>query len=75
VVDRGATGSLVAPRDVEALADAIAAIATDSDRRAAMGHAAIAKARAEFDDRRIIETTLATYDRVLAHSKRRGNRR
>ena len=64
VVDRGVTGTLVPPRDVAALVDAIAAIAADADGREAMGRAAIAKAGAEFDDRRIVETTLATYDRV-----------
>ncbi len=74
VVDPGTTGSLIPPHDAEALSVAIAAIAADGPGRAAMGRAAIAKAQAEFDDRRIVETTLATYDRVLASSSRRGAR-
>ncbi len=66
VVDDGRTGTLVPLRDPVALADAIATVAADSDRRTAFGVAARAKAESEFDDRQVIETTLRVYDRVLA---------
>jgi glycosyltransferase involved in cell wall biosynthesis len=65
VVDDGVTGLLVEPRDVASLATAIAALATDPDRRRAMGSAAAAKARAEFDEQRIIAITLAVYASLL----------
>ena len=65
VVDHGVTGLLVEPRDVASLATAIAALATDPDRRRAMGTAAAAKARAEFDEQRIIAITLAVYASLL----------
>jgi glycosyltransferase involved in cell wall biosynthesis len=66
VVEPGRTGTLVAAYDARALAAAIAELAADPARRAAYGTAARAKAAAEFDDRRIIETTLGVYERVLA---------
>lgn len=60
-VDDGVTGLLVAPRDAEALAAAIAALAHDPARRRAMGKAAEEKAHRDFDVRRVIATTLDTY--------------
>ncbi len=66
VVDDGRTGLLVPPRDAVALADAIGRLAADTPTRTAMRTAALTKARAEFDDRRVVATTLATYDRLLA---------
>ena len=66
VVEPNRTGLLVAPRDERALTTAIASIAADGERRTAMGAAAQAKALTEFDDRRIIATTLGVYDRLLA---------
>jgi len=60
VVD-AATGVLVPVRDAAALADAIAALLGDPPRRAAMGTAARAKARAEFDQETVIARTLAAY--------------
>jgi glycosyltransferase involved in cell wall biosynthesis len=68
VVESGRTGLLVPPRDPAALTDAIASLAADATARTAMRTAARAKATAEFDDRRIVATTLATYDRLLAGS-------
>jgi glycosyltransferase involved in cell wall biosynthesis len=66
VVEPGRTGLLVPPHDPDAIASALARLATDPAARRAMGAGALAKARAEFDDRRVIETTLATYERLLA---------
>jgi glycosyltransferase involved in cell wall biosynthesis len=66
VVERDVTGLLVPPRDIAALAAAIASLAADAPRRKEMGAAAIAKAAREFDQRRCIEITLETYRRLLA---------
>jgi glycosyltransferase involved in cell wall biosynthesis len=66
VVETGRTGLLVPPRDADALADAIAALAHDPARRAVMADAARAKAARDFDQQRVIDRTLATYERLLA---------
>lgn len=71
VVEPGVTGLLVPVGDAPALADAVALLATDATRRERMGLAARAKATREFDDRRVIDITLETYERLLA-SRRRG---
>lgn len=65
-VDDGATGLLVPPRNAAALADAIEAVASDPGRRRAMAAAALAKAAADFDDRRQVALTLDVYRRLLA---------
>ena len=64
VVDDGVNGRLVPVRDPGALAAAIGELVADPDRRAAMGAASRAKARAEFDDRRQVAITLETYARL-----------
>lgn len=64
-VDDGATGVLVAPRDADALGGAIATLVVDDARRRRMGAAAREKALREFDDRRVIETTLEVYQSLL----------
>jgi glycosyltransferase involved in cell wall biosynthesis len=71
VVDHERTGLLVEPRSAVALAAAIERVATDAPRRAAMGTAARAKAHQEFDQARVIETTLAVYERLRHESGRR----
>lgn len=70
VVDHGVTGLLVPARDAGALGDAVAALAADARLRARMGEAARVKALREFDDRRVIDITLATYERLLAERGR-----
>ncbi|WP_072803652.1 glycosyltransferase family 4 protein [Rhodococcoides yunnanense] len=47
-VEDGVTGVLVPGGDADALADAIAALLTDPERAAAMGHAAAARVRSQF---------------------------
>jgi len=69
-VDHGVTGLLVPVHDDAALAGAVQELADDPDRRVAMGRAGRVKAEAEFDDRAVVETTLAVYERLLA---RRGS--
>jgi glycosyltransferase involved in cell wall biosynthesis len=66
VVDDGRTGRLVPVGDVDALAGAIAALATDAELRRSLGEAAREKARREFDQQRVIDTTLAVYESLLA---------
>jgi glycosyltransferase involved in cell wall biosynthesis len=64
VVDDGVTGRLVPVRDPNALAAAIGDLASDADARLRMGAAGREKAMREFDDRRCIEITLETYERL-----------
>lgn len=66
VVDPGSNGLLFEVRDADALADAIAQVVDDDAFRAQLGAAALAKARQEFDQARVIELTLAAYDEVLS---------
>ena len=65
VVDDRRTGLLAAVRDSHALAKALGELIGDGQMRAGMGIAAADKARAEFDQQRVIDTTLATYARLL----------
>jgi glycosyltransferase involved in cell wall biosynthesis len=64
VVDDGVNGVLVTVRDSASLASAIETLACDADLRARMGDAGRAKARADFDQQRCIDITLATYRRL-----------
>jgi glycosyltransferase involved in cell wall biosynthesis len=65
VVDDGVTGTTIPMGDAVALADAVAAIAEDDAARLAMGQASRAKAVLEFDERKVIDTTLGVYERLL----------
>ncbi len=65
VVD-GETGLLVPPGDVQALADAVAALVADPARRLRMSETAARRARVEFDERRVCERVLALYADLLA---------
>lgn len=66
VVDHGVSGLLVPPRDVPALAAAVAGLAADPACRARMGAAGRDKARREFDEQRVVQITLEVYERLLA---------
>ena len=72
VVAPGVTGLLVPPRDAVGLAGAIEQLTMDADRRRALGAAARQKARREFNEQRVIDTTLAVYERLLADPTRRA---
>jgi glycosyltransferase involved in cell wall biosynthesis len=65
VVDDGVTGMLVAARDAAALAAAIESVAHDPVARQRMGAAARRKARRDFDQQHVIDTTLDVYERLL----------
>ena len=69
VVERGVTGLLVPPRDPAALARALCELVADPGRRASMGAAARSRALREFDQRRVIDITLATYERLLGRAR------
>jgi glycosyltransferase involved in cell wall biosynthesis len=73
VVEHGGTGLLVPARDTEALADSVAQLAGDPGLRRRMGGAASAKANREFDQRRVIATTLGVYEELLERKVRRRN--
>lgn len=66
VVQDGVTGLLVPPREHAPLAAAISRLVGSDSEREAMGVAAADRAAREFDDRRQVEVTLATYERLRA---------
>jgi glycosyltransferase involved in cell wall biosynthesis len=63
---KDASGILVPPRDVRALADAIAELAADPGRRIAMGRNGRALIEAEFAEEIVARATLSLYCQVLA---------
>jgi len=64
VVDDGVSGLLVEPRDAHALAEAILTLLRDPARRRAMGAAGFARVEARFTADRMVDATLAVYERV-----------
>lgn len=66
VVTPGLNGRLAPLGDVGALAAAIGELVADTDLRRRMGEASRKKAEVEFDQQRVIDITLETYDRLLA---------
>lgn len=69
VVDHGQTGLLVPPRDPASLAAAIARLASDPSLRRSMGECSSDKAWHEFDQKHVIDITLATYEQLLAQKR------
>jgi glycosyltransferase involved in cell wall biosynthesis len=67
-VEHGTTGLLVPPRDPEALAAAVARLVTDPAERQRLGSAARQNALQSFDQRRCVDLTLTTYERLLARA-------
>ena len=65
VVTHEVDGLLIPPRDAEALAAAIARLAADPDLCRRLGTAAREKALREFDERIVVEKTLAVYGELL----------
>lgn len=65
VVEHDRTGLLVPVRSSESIAAALDELVGDPQRRALMSAAAARRAVVEFDQQHQIDTTLATYDRLL----------
>jgi glycosyltransferase involved in cell wall biosynthesis len=61
VVSHGETGLLVPPRDAKSLADAIAKLLKDKDRRERMGRAGLERVKRLFSADEMVERTLAVY--------------
>jgi glycosyltransferase involved in cell wall biosynthesis len=72
VVADGVTGRLVPARDPRTLAAAIRDLLADPGRARAMGAAGRERARERFDEERVVERTLAVYERLLARRRPRG---
>ena len=71
VIAAGETGVLVPPGDATALADAIAAMLADPDRRIAMGGAGVERINDRFSWRVCAQRTVALYEDVLEARARR----
>ncbi len=71
VIVDGAHGTLVARRDPEALAGAIAALLDDPERRRALGGAAAERRRAEFDLPVMVRRVEQLYERLCPQPRRR----
>jgi glycosyltransferase involved in cell wall biosynthesis len=63
LVEHGVTGLLAAPGDIQALAEALAALARDPARRHAMGEAAAARA-ARLDSAAMVEAYAALFEKL-----------
>lgn len=66
VVVDGVTGALFPAGDADSLTGILAMLEADPEIRRGWGEAARSRARREFDDRRVIATTLRTYEWLLA---------
>jgi len=71
VVD-GVTGIHVPPRDPDRLAEALAPLLADPERRGAFGSAGVERARRRYGWPRIAAATLDVYARVAARPRRRA---
>jgi glycosyltransferase involved in cell wall biosynthesis len=70
VVDHERTGLLVPRQDAQSLAAALVALASSPSQRSSMAAAAQTKAKSDFDQRHVIDLTLATYRRLLASNSK-----
>ena len=79
VVDDGVNGRLVRVGDVARLAETVATLAREPERRAAMGAAGVKKTRARVRPQHVIDITLGLYaellDRALSRAPPRPPRR
>ena len=68
----GQTGFLVPPRDEQAMADRLVELLKDDQLRTRMGQAARQRAREMFRVDRMVDATLAVYERLLNSTARPG---
>ena len=74
IVEDEETGSLVPPRDPEALVAASEPLLEDPDLRRQFGEAARARAVAEFDLDRCADTHVTAFERAIEHRATRRRR-
>jgi len=72
VVADGVTGTLVPPRDARSMSMALRELIESAPVRKAMGAAARMRAEEHFDYRRVVDTTMHTYDWLLGRSRLEG---
>lgn len=72
VVDPGVTGFLVPPHDEAAMANRIVQLLSDADLRRQMGEAALDRARRLFTVERMVDGTLAVYERLAGRGRAAG---
>jgi glycosyltransferase involved in cell wall biosynthesis len=72
VVEHGATGWLVPPRDAAALGESIVSILLDPDRAVSFGRRARARVDEHFSLRRMVSETETFYERTLALARPRS---
>jgi glycosyltransferase involved in cell wall biosynthesis len=72
-VEHGVTGLLVPPHHADALADAILRLLKDEPLRRRMGEAGLERVRALFSVDRMVDETLAVYERVAGRPRAAGN--
>jgi len=68
VVEDGGSGRLVAPGSAEDLAGALAELARDAGRRAAMGREARAVAASRFDERDVLARYRALFGEISSRA-------
>ncbi|HEY3384448.1 MAG TPA: glycosyltransferase family 4 protein [Vicinamibacterales bacterium] len=69
VVAHGETGLLVPPRDGRAMADAILTLLRDQPRRHQMAQAGFVRVREQFSVERMVDATIAIYERLADTSR------
>ncbi|MGH2404325.1 MAG: glycosyltransferase family 4 protein, partial [bacterium] len=72
VVEDGRNGFLIPPRNAGRLLEGVRRLVADPDLRARFGRESRRRALAEFDERRVIASTLEVYQRLLQERKRDG---
>jgi len=66
VVENGVNGLLFPVRDVDALTKAISQVGDDAELRSVMSQASVQRARAQFDEREVVDRVMGAYAKVAA---------
>ena len=72
-IEHNVTGLVVPPQHPVELGNAILELLKDPDRRARMGEAGLARARAHFTADRMVDDTLAAYEAAVGRPRAGGN--